>query len=63
MSAAAFHQSITPMPNDSDPQSIAELLRALDDVREAAKRVDRDYPPATEGRESAPGENEPEEEL
>ena len=47
------------MPNDSDPRSIAELLRALDDVREAAKRVDRDYPPATEKREPADGGHEP----
>ena len=47
------------MPNDSDPQSIAELLRALDDGREAAKRVDRDYPPATEKREPADGGHEP----
>ena len=47
------------MPNDSDPQSIAELLRALDDVREAAERVDRDYPRATEKREPADGVHEP----
>jgi len=47
------------MPNDSDPQSIAELLRALDDVREAAKRVDRDYPPAREKREPSDGTHEP----
>ena len=47
------------MPNDSDPQSIAELLRALDDVREAAKRVDRDYPPAPEKREPGGGAHEP----
>lgn len=30
------------MPNDSDPESIADLLQALDEVREAAKRVDRE---------------------
>jgi hypothetical protein len=27
------------MPNDLDPQNVAELLQALDDVRDAAKRV------------------------
>ena len=47
------------MPNDSDPQSIAELLRALDDVREAALRVDRDYPPTPETREPSEGAHEP----
>jgi hypothetical protein len=30
------------MTNDSDPESIADLLQALDEVREAARRVDRE---------------------
>jgi hypothetical protein len=30
------------MANDSDPESIADLLQALDDVRDAARRVDRE---------------------
>jgi hypothetical protein len=30
------------MTNDSDPESIADLLQALDDVRDAARRVDHE---------------------
>jgi hypothetical protein len=50
---------VTPMPNDSDPESIAELLQALDDVREAARRVDRERNLAVERPEPAGGASEP----
>ena len=47
------------MPNDSDPESIAGLLQALDEVREAAKRVDRERNRAAEHAEPAPREPRP----
>jgi hypothetical protein len=47
------------MPNDSDPESITDLLQALDDVREAARRVDRERDFADDGRTPAGGAREP----
>ena len=44
------------MPIDSDPESIADLLQALDDVREAARRVDQERSLATERPERGDGE-------
>ena len=47
------------MPTDSDPESIADLLQALDEVREAARRVDRERNLASDHREPAAGAAEP----
>jgi hypothetical protein len=42
------------MANDSDPESIAELLQALDDVREAARRVEQERNLAVDRPERPP---------
>jgi hypothetical protein len=47
------------MATDSDPESIADLLQALDELREAARRVDRERNLAAERREPAAGAAEP----
>jgi hypothetical protein len=47
------------MANDSDPESIAELLQALDDVREAARRVEQERNLAVDRPEPAAGAREP----
>jgi hypothetical protein len=47
------------MPIDSDPESIADLLQALDDVREAARRVDQERNFAAEHAEPGPREPRP----
>jgi hypothetical protein len=47
------------MPNDSDLESITDLLQALDDVREAARRVDRERDLADDGRTPAVAAREP----
>jgi hypothetical protein len=49
----------TTMPIDSNPESIANLLQALDELREAARRVDRERNLAAERRETAAGAAEP----
>jgi hypothetical protein len=41
------------MPYEPDPYNMAELLQALDDVREAAKRVDREQNLAAKRSEPA----------
>jgi hypothetical protein len=46
------------MPYEPDPDAMAELLQALDDVRDAARRVDRERIYATERREPAAGARE-----
>jgi len=47
------------MPSDSNPESIADLLQALEDLREADRRVDRERSQAAERREAAGGAAEP----
>jgi len=47
------------MTNDSDPESIAELLQALDDVREAARRVEHERNLATDHSQPPAGAREP----
>ena len=47
------------MSYEPDPYNMAELLQALDDVRDAAKRVDRERNLGTELREPAAGAREP----
>ena len=49
----------TIMPIDSDPESITDLLQALDELREAARRVDRERHVPAERREPAAGAAEP----
>src|SRR4030095_4825334 len=55
----ARHPATMPAPNDSDPESIASLLQALDEVREAAKRVDRERNGAAEHPDTARAESAP----
>jgi hypothetical protein len=43
------------MAYEPDPDGMAELMQALDDVREAAQRVDRERNYTTERREPAAG--------
>jgi hypothetical protein len=47
------------MTYEPDPDGMAELLQALDDVRDAARRVDRERNYTTERREPAAGAAEP----
>jgi hypothetical protein len=47
------------MPTDSNPERISDLLHALDELREAERRVDRERNQAAERREAAGGAAEP----
>jgi hypothetical protein len=47
------------MPYEPDPYNMAELLQALDDVRDAARRVDRQRNVGEASREPASGAGQP----
>ena len=47
------------MPIESNPESVAELLQALEELREAERRVDRERNLAAERREPAAGAAQP----
>jgi hypothetical protein len=47
------------MPYEPDPYNTAELLQALDDVHEAARRVDHERTGADESREPVGGASAP----